>query len=222
MTQINGPAVAFFALAAGFPPTIVPTMVAIAIAESGKDPEVVNSIGCVGLWQINQPVWVKQYPKWTVDYLKNPLNNARAAKVVYDQQGLSAWETYTTSDPNKTYKRFLVGGQNALKTANVPGYKPNLPSGTVQDIISGASDAASSGVTSTVSGALDAAGQVGRLADLVAAAGQWITNPHNLIRVAWVVVGGVVLVVTVGSLAKPVTQPIVNTAKKAGKLAAVA
>jgi len=71
---------------------------AIGMAESSGDTDVVNSIGCVGIWQINQPVHVKAHPTWTVKWLQNPLNNARAAKVIYDSQGFNAWEAYTGPD----------------------------------------------------------------------------------------------------------------------------
>lgn len=84
------------ALAAGLPNAKV--MAAVAMAESSGRTDVVNSIGCVGLWQINQPVWVKSHPTWTVAWLKNSANNAVAAKVIYKAQGLKAWEAYTGPD----------------------------------------------------------------------------------------------------------------------------
>lgn len=88
------------AVIAGLPePTL---MSAIAMAESSGRTGVVNSIGCVGLWQINQPVHVKAHPKWTKEWLANPFNNAQAAKVIYKSQGLKAWEVYT----NGAYKKY--------------------------------------------------------------------------------------------------------------------
>lgn len=89
------------ALLAGLPNPKV--MAAIAMAESSGRTDVVNSIGCVGLWQINQPVHVKANPKWTQSYLKNPLNNALAAKKILASQGLRAWEVYT----NGMYRKYL-------------------------------------------------------------------------------------------------------------------
>lgn len=74
------------------------TMAAIAMAESSGRTDVVNSIKCVGLWQINQPVHVKANPTWTIEWLQNPFNNARAAKKIQDQSGLGAWEAYTGPD----------------------------------------------------------------------------------------------------------------------------
>jgi hypothetical protein len=76
-------------------------MAAVAMAESSGRTDVVNAIGCVGLWQINQPVHVKSHPTWTVAYLQNPINNALAAKVIYGQQGYSAWEAYTDGSYSK-------------------------------------------------------------------------------------------------------------------------
>jgi hypothetical protein len=71
---------------------------AIAMAESSGRTDIVNEIGCVGLWQVNQPVWVKLHPTWTVAWLKNPVNNAKAAAYVYRAQGFSAWQAYTGPD----------------------------------------------------------------------------------------------------------------------------
>lgn len=55
---------------------------ATAKAESSLNPSVVNSIGATGLFQINQPVWAKQYPTWTKAWLQDPTNNVAAAKIV--------------------------------------------------------------------------------------------------------------------------------------------
>lgn len=59
----------------------------ISYAESGDDPGVVNSIGATGLWQIlGHPDLVRRFGDMRV-----PWNNARAAKVLYTQSGLSPW-----------------------------------------------------------------------------------------------------------------------------------
>lgn len=77
---------------------------AVGMAESTGRTDVVNSIGCVGIWQINQPVHVKANPTWTVGWLKNPVNNALAAKKIYNSQGMNAWEAYTNGAYKKHYK----------------------------------------------------------------------------------------------------------------------
>src|SRR5690606_24051681 len=88
-------------------------MAAIAMAESSGRTDVVNSIGCVGLWQINQPVHVKANPKWTQAWLKNPFNNAFAAKQIRASQGLNAWEVYT----NGMYLRYMGANVKADQQA---------------------------------------------------------------------------------------------------------
>jgi hypothetical protein len=71
-------------------------MAAIALAESGGDPSIVNSIGAGGLWQINPP---------EPGYL-NPTTNASIAGRKLRTQGLRAWEAFT----NGSYRQFLARG----------------------------------------------------------------------------------------------------------------
>lgn len=74
--------VASYATAAGFPSSVVPTMVAIAYRESRFDPNAVNaSSGATGLWQI--------FPGGS-QYL-DPAANAAAAYAKYEASGLSPW-----------------------------------------------------------------------------------------------------------------------------------
>ncbi|MFG3244848.1 hypothetical protein [Streptomyces sp. NPDC048157] len=68
---------------------------AVALAESGGRYWVVNSIGCVGLWQINVPVHVKGHPTWTTAAMKDPDRNAGAARVLWKDRGWKPWEVYT-------------------------------------------------------------------------------------------------------------------------------
>lgn len=75
---------------------------AIALAESGGNPNVVNSIGATGLWQIH-PGGRQYLP---------PKANAAAAVAKYKGAGnkFTPWTTFTGADtPNheKTYKKFL-------------------------------------------------------------------------------------------------------------------
>ena len=162
------------ALAAGLPNPKL--MAAIAMAESSGRTDVVNSIGAVGLWQINQPVHVKSHPTWTVAYLKNPMNNALAAKVILNSQGLRAWEAYT----NGAYKRYYSSTvtQADVDIDNfIDPYGFGDAEGFGSDLLSGL-DAAKQGLEVTVKTAA------------------WIANPKNWIRIAYVTGG--VLVVLVG------------------------
>lgn len=47
-----------------------------------------------------------------VTWLKNSDNNARAAKAIYDRQGLEAWSIYKSG----TYKNYLSAATNAVNT----------------------------------------------------------------------------------------------------------
>tara|TARA_B100001094_G_scaffold9691_1_gene8657 strand:+ start:5787 stop:8351 length:2565 start_codon:yes stop_codon:yes gene_type:complete len=102
----------------GFTSEQATIMAAIALAESGGDaqidtvksgldPQKKNEFS-LGLWQINM---IKEYaPERLLDFkieseqeLYNPAVNARAAKIMFDQQGFEAWGAYTDG----SYKKFL-------------------------------------------------------------------------------------------------------------------
>jgi hypothetical protein len=88
-------------------------MAAIALAESGGNPSIVNSIGATGLWQI--------HPGGS-RYL-NPLTNARTAVSKLKSQGLSAWEAYT----NGSYRQYLAtGGRIRPGSRRISNKKPTL------------------------------------------------------------------------------------------------
>jgi hypothetical protein len=120
------------------------TMSAIAMAESSGDTDVVNKVPCVGLWQINWPVWkkddyIKGITKGDMNALKNPDINASAANHVYGLQGYDAWDTYK----NGAYKKFL--GNNVADRAR-------KGENTAQSLAGGAVDA----ITPSFQGLVDA------------------------------------------------------------------
>jgi hypothetical protein len=96
---------------AGGSAAAAPIMAAIAMAESGGNPNATDydSNGTVdrGLWQINS-IWGSLS---TFD----PTANAQSAVQVYNQQGITAWATYNSG----AYKQFLSGG--SVTTPNTPG-----------------------------------------------------------------------------------------------------
>lgn len=165
-----------YARAAGFPDPA--KMAAIAMAESSGRTDVVNSIGCVGLWQINQPVHVKRHPTWTVAWLKDPAHNAQAAKMIFDSQGLAAWEAYTGPDgkgDDGPWRQFDKGGSSSgssSEDAEQAGWFDDVP--VVSDVI-------------------EVAEQVGRIAQATAKAANWFSDPLNWLRIGYVMAGGVLV-----------------------------
>lgn len=123
MTTLSDSQIAGLAQGAGFPPSVIPTMVAIALAESSGNPDAThtNSNGSIdyGLWQINSVHNIG-------GNLLDPATNAQAAKTVYDQQGLKAWSTYNSG----AYTRYLGRGQTAAGNPSGGGGSVNPVSTT--------------------------------------------------------------------------------------------
>lgn len=104
-------------IAAGGPPGVANVEAAIALAESGGNPNAVNvntnGTKDRGLWQINDV--------WGALSRFGDLPNARSAVQVYDKQGLGAWATYNSG----AYKQF-VGDGSGWGPARVNGsYAPS-------------------------------------------------------------------------------------------------
>jgi hypothetical protein len=120
---------------AGFSEAQIPTMMAIAMAESSWNPSAVNdknANGSVdrGLFQINS---VHQGNSWYPTNPFDPLQSAIAAYNIYQSQGLNAWTVYKTGD----YAKFIpstippaikaaASGQAAYNGGN---YGPSSSSG---------------------------------------------------------------------------------------------
>lgn len=208
MTNYGNAALQMYAAAGGFSFSQMPIMAAIAQAESSGDPSRVNSIGATGLWQINQPVWVKQHPTWTQAALKNPVFNARAAKTVFDVQGYSAWETYT----NGAYKQYLQSGNLAAGQQGTALGSPDIFAPSASGISAlEAGKATNEFITGTSNGL--------SVNDALSKGYTWISDRNNTFRIIWVVLGGVVLLVSLNKLTRPITQPVVQTVKKTAKVA---
>jgi hypothetical protein len=109
---------------AGGDPKVAPTAAAIAQAESGGHPGVVNGIGATGLWQI----YGNPFP----GNAKDPLTNAKMAVAKYKGAGnkFTPWTTYTGADTGpggtpgpKTYLRYLKPGTSS-STSPAPSAAP--------------------------------------------------------------------------------------------------
>ena len=94
---------------AGGSKALAPLMAAIALAESGGDPNAMNYTDnngtqtSVGLWQVSSGS--HSYPQsWAT-----PSGNAAEAVAKYQSQGLGAWGTYTSG----AYQKYYQGGTPA-------------------------------------------------------------------------------------------------------------
>jgi len=104
--------IAQYAAAAGFSGADLVTAVAIALAESGGNPNDYNSepqdvpgkydrdsagdgLGSVGLWQI----YLAAHPEFAGENLQDPQTNANAAYAIYAVAGgFHPWSTYTSGE----------------------------------------------------------------------------------------------------------------------------
>jgi len=122
----------------GMPDDKIPTMVAIALAESAGKTDAHNPVppdNSYGLWQINMignlgPARRKEYGLKSNEELKDPRTNAKAALAVLKSQGLSAWSVYTSG----SYKRYIERAKAAYEQVKTqprtapPGPAPKIDS----------------------------------------------------------------------------------------------
>lgn len=117
MTKLSPPQIAEAAKTAGFTGNDLVTAVAVALAESGGDPNAHNAVppdNSYGLWQINMigdlgPTRRKWFGIKLNDQLFGPTRNADAAYKIFKQSGWKAWTTYTSGK----YKMYLGEAKNA-------------------------------------------------------------------------------------------------------------
>ena len=181
----------------------------IGTAESGGDTNAHNSIGATGWLQVLQPVHVKDHPSWTVAYLKNPLNNAFAAKVLWDADKRAGGDG--TRPWVDSMAKGNGGGWGKSKAyAEFKGGKPGVVQAGIDwgDPLNIWPD--ENGDPGFVGGVGEAVPGLGGLTDIasgVAQAGKWISNPHSWLNVLYVVVGGTVIVV---ALSATVRQAVIG------------
>lgn len=157
----------------GLPDTEAVVAVAVALAENGGDTQNVSRTNDVGVWQINMPAHQPAHPDWTESWLKDPVNNGRAAMVV--SGGGANWRPWTTFRNNR-YRTFLARARAAVaEPANSSGFGVTVPGGFGASV-------GPDGVDVQL-GPLDALGQLG---DVLLDAATW--------RRAGLILGGVLLV----------------------------
>lgn len=124
----------------GGDPSMANVMAAIAMAESGGNPEAIGdtdtSYPSYGLWQIRS-VHAGEipnfFPSQGSNEWANPCDNASAAWSVYKSQGLDAWSTYSSG----SYRKYMPGGTSFIPSQGAaPGFGgwENLPGDIVNGI----------------------------------------------------------------------------------------
>lgn len=177
-----------WALSGGFSAADAGTAAAVAMAESSGDSTVVNpSSGTVGLWQVLPKTARDVGQSDSVNMLKNPLYNATTAAKIKKKYGWGAWSAYN----NGSYRQYLSEAEKADPLGNW-GRDKELFDNPVQGLE-----------------------DVGAASRDVVRAGQWIANPRNLLRVVYVVAGGVLIIAGASALAKPLVDPVISDTRKA-------
>lgn len=125
--------IADYARKAGFPEEKIRTMTAIAMAESGgkakaHNPNASTGDNSFGLFQINMlggmgPERRKAFGINSNEQLFDPGINAKAAKSIFDSQGLNAWSVYRSGK----YKDYLPEVEKNLKENQNKNLSPTAP-----------------------------------------------------------------------------------------------
>lgn len=129
--------IARIAKTAGIPEKHIPTMVSVALAESGGDigarynPEGNTGEDSYGLWQINMdPRYADERLKlFGIDDKKelfDPVTNAKAAYEIFKQQGFDAWTVYRTGK----YRDFLPAAKKAASASTQPTISRSVDAST--------------------------------------------------------------------------------------------
>ena len=114
--KLSASDIASYATQAGFTGDDLVTSVAIALAESGGDPNVIGDNGTsIGLWQIHYTV----HPEFDSARLTDPAYNASCAYALYTRRSgsFSDWSVFTQVDPSTgvpPYIAFLPTAQAAV------------------------------------------------------------------------------------------------------------
>lgn len=126
MTTLRPDQIALLVKRAGWPNPVIRgerlhvIMTAVGLAESGGRVEVVNAIGCVGVWQINAPVH-RKYDRRRL--ASDAAYNCRAALEIYRSQGLGAWSAYT----NGAWRKHLTAARRGVAQASTVRGNPATP-----------------------------------------------------------------------------------------------
>lgn len=116
--------IASYCYAAGFRGNALITATAVAMAESSGRTDVVNYLGCTGLFQIYIKVHIRSNPSWTTKAMKQPYNNAKAAyKLSSGGRNWRPWEAYTKGMHKKYLPAARVAAQQTIAAKGGNGGK---------------------------------------------------------------------------------------------------
>lgn len=200
----------------GLSETKAKTAAAIGMAESSGNPNVVNSVPCVGIWQINMAgaLGVQRRAHFhlsSINDLKNPQKNAAAMySISVHGTNWTPWETYTNGAYMKYFNNPVKGESilDVLKNWNPLNGTPAAALGTTANNLAG--------VTDTPTELASIAGTFGNISNAVQHGSAWISNWRNWVRIGLVVGGGVGLAMFVGAMARetPAGAAVVSGAEK--------
>jgi hypothetical protein len=178
------------AKAAGLTDSRAKVAAAVAMAESGGNPNAHNSKppdDSYGLWQINMlgglgPARRKSLGLSANSDLYNPQTNAKAMKQISSNGGnFSPWSTYT----NGSYLKFM--NKEVKDDSNDPGFWDKV-GGAITGAIPGYN-----AVKDTGEAAITAVGYLGKTAT-------WLSDSDNWVRIAYVAGGAVVVLAGLNAL----------------------
>ena len=127
MSSLNAQQIATLLQQQGVEKTKIPTMTAIALAESSGRPQAFNPRGLdrsYGLFQVNMhgglgPARMKEFGLKSEKELFDPTTNVKAAKQILGSKGLGAWSVYKSGK----YKEFLPQAQQASQGLGQPSHE---------------------------------------------------------------------------------------------------
>lgn len=220
MAKLSAGQIATVAGQAGFRGQDQVIAVAVALAESGGNPDATNqntdshrSVD-YGLWQINS--------YWNADTLRmgnwrDPVTNGKMAYSIFKSRGWRDWVTYKTG----RYNQFMLQAASAVR--NPKGITDVLPSfdqwvlgklgigGGADDVGGPFGDLKDAVPENPVSSMIEPARKA---AEAVVKAGAWLGDQSNWIRVIKVALGGVLVVAGVTVAARPAIEQAAGSAVK--------
>lgn len=198
MTILSAQQIYNVAIEAGFTPDQATQATAIAMAESGGNTTVVNSIGAMGLFQI----YDGSYPNASrIAQMSDPLANARAAFAKFTASQHTAcggwwpWASYNegpchNSDPNRnnSWRSFLNVAQTASGGGNTSGFDDTGTLGSGAALVTAQSDTSSTADNSSAPSLFGNA-DLGKLVSRLASPGFWWSVGFFLLAAFLIIIG---------------------------------